>query len=216
MIGIFVKANIRIVIRLFTNYYTDKNKQRQAELEFCLESNISNPLISEVILITEEEAPKKTKIKAVNIGCRPTYSDFFRLINEITQEGDINIISNSDIYFNDSIKYVTNLINKECFALTRWDLHMTKQMTFFDRTDSQDVWIFRGAIPFIEGNFCLGKPGCDNRIAFEIQRTGYRLRNPSLSIQAIHVHNSGIRNFDWESPKDKVPGPYQMISPCII
>lgn len=205
------------MIRLFTNYYKDKNSQRQAELEYCLDSNLSNPLISEVILVTEEtDIPKHKKIKVVNIGVRPTYSDFFRLANERTESGDISIISNSDIYFNDSIKYITNITNRECFALTRWDLSMAKQLYFFNRSDSQDVWIFRGNIPYIEGNFNLGKPGCDNRIAHEINKASFKVRNPSLSIQAIHVHNSAIRNFDWNDNKDRITGPYQLVDPCTV
>jgi hypothetical protein len=205
------------VIRLFTNYYKDKNSQRQAELEFCLDNNLSNPLISEVVLITDEsDIPKHKKIKVVNIGSRPTYSDFFRLVNERAEAEDISIISNSDIYFNDSIKYVTNIANRECYALTRWDLSITKQLYFFNRSDSQDVWIFMGNIPYVEGNFNLGKPGCDNRIAYEINKASFKVRNPSLSIQAIHVHNSAIRNFDWNDNKDRITGPYQLVDPCTV
>lgn len=210
-----MQANIRLVIRLFTNYYKDKNLQRQTELEFCLDQNLNNSLISEVILLTDEsEAPKHKKIKVVKIGGRPTYTDFFRIANERIGAEDISIISNSDIYFNDTLKEVTKIVKRECFSLTRWDLNQSARLSFFNRNDSQDAWIFRGPIPYIEGNFNLGKPGCDNRIAFEINKTGFKVRNPSFSIQAIHVHNSAVRNFDWNDTNDRISGPYHLVDPC--
>jgi hypothetical protein len=55
----------------------------------------------------------------------------------------------------------------------------------------------------------MGIPGCDNRIAYELNRAGYRLCNPATKVQSIHYHESDIHNYNHETPK--VPRPYLYI-----
>lgn len=182
------------MINLFYNYYKTTNEKRQKEIDFCLNKNLSNKNLN-VIIIESQEAL--------------TYNYFFNQINKITDSEDINIISNSDIFLDDSILHCNDIKNNECYALCRWEYKSQSIITFANRVDSQDVWIFRGRVNNINGDFTLGKPGCDNRIAYEIKQAGYNIKNPSKTIKTYHVHNSNIRNYNIKNYKQQVvPGPY--------
>lgn len=183
------------MINLFINYFEHKDIERKKELDQCVKNNLNNNYIKCII---------------INSNDRLTYNDYFKLINNYTKEDDINIISNLDIYFDDTILYSQKMNYDDCYALTRWDVLSNGEINFFNRTDSQDCWIFKGKIKNIFGDFCLGHPGCDNRIAFEIQRSGYNITNPSLTIKSYHIHNSNIRNY---TNKNLVHPPYLRLNP---
>lgn|SRR5574337_127368 len=178
------------MIRLFYNYYEDKHPARKREIDMCLQNNLENKLLNVIII----ESPNK-----------PTYEFFFRQINKITGPDDINIICNSDIFFDETIALACGLRDKQVYALSRWDWHNPSRIIFFDRPDSQDTWIIKGKIENVFGDFTLGTRGCDNRIAYEFNKAGYTISNPSKSIKTYHVHNSGIRNYTMA---DVVPKPY--------
>lgn len=181
------------MIRLIYNYYEDKNKVRKREIDFCLQKNLDNPHINVVIIETEE---------------KPTYNLFFQKINEMTGPDDINIICNSDIFFDETIILTATMKHKQVYALSRWDYINEHNIKLFDRHDSQDTWIVKGRVENVISNFTLGKKGCDNRIAYEFKNAGYLISNPSRSIKTYHVHNSNIRNY---SQRDIVPGPYHTV-----
>jgi hypothetical protein len=79
-------------------------------------------------------------------------------------------------------------------------------LEFYGNFKSQDAWIYRGELPEEIGYYFLGIPGCDNRLAFEIKNLGFRLHNPSFSIQAVHLHASQLRAYNKR--KDKLEGQY--------
>lgn len=55
---------------------------------------------------------------------------------------------------------------------------------------------------------------CDNRIAHELEQMGYTIKNPSKTIQTVHVHLSNVRNYlQDDKPKEIIPPPYKLISP---
>jgi hypothetical protein len=132
------------------------------------------------------------KLITIKQHIRPTYSDIFSIINNISNEDDINVLSNSDIYFDDTVKLLNCIRLNECYALSRYE----NNTILINGYGSQDTWVFKGKIKNINANFFLGVPGCDNRIAYEIQQVGYNVMNPSLSIKTHHVHKS-CRN--WSS-----------------
>lgn len=181
------------MIRLIYNYYEDRNKTRKKEIDFCLQRNLENPHLNVVIIETAE---------------KPTYNLFFQKINELTEPDDINIICNSDIFFDDTIALASKMQHRQVYALSRWDYVNENNIKLFERSDSQDTWIVKGKVENVISNFTLGKKGCDNRIAYEFKNAGYRITNPSLSIKSYHVHNSNVRNY---SNRDIVPGPYHTI-----
>lgn len=179
------------MIRLLYNYYEDKNPVRKKEIDFCLNKNLANPHLNVVIVESSE---------------KPRYDTMFQKLNSLTQPDDINIIANSDIFFDDTILIAErHLQARDVYALTRWDWVNEHNIKFFDRRDSQDTWMWKGKMEGVIGGFTLGRRGCDNRIAHEFRDSGHRVMNPSRTIKTYHVHNSNVRNY---SHNDFVHGPY--------
>lgn len=165
-------------MNLFINTYTDKDPIRDAELKKCLEIN------------------KLTGWGICELQGRPTFKDFFNAINEVTENDDINIIANSDIYFDKDYDFCREIQYNECFALSRWDVQPNGSAVHYQNSGSQDTWIFRGAIRMVEGaNFTQGVAGCDNKIAWCLEQAGYIVTNPSTKIKTYHLHLSGVRNY---------------------
>lgn len=180
-------------INLFSSYYTVEDPKRQAEIDYCYRNNVANKSIDACYYYDKG---------------RPTYSDFFDWMSDFPD--DINVLANSDIYFDKTIELAKRLDFKTAYALTRWEVR-GKEIKPFEVSHngakakhSQDVWIFLGAPRVKNANFCLGQPGCDNRIAYLMRFSGYRVLNPSLSIRAIHKHKEERRIYNMS----KVPGPY--------
>lgn len=182
------------MIRYVYNYFEHSNAARKAEIDFCLKMNQANKAIELVLL----ETPGK-----------PNYSDFWKVINEKTGPDDINIFSNTDIFIDESITIVEqHLKHKQLFALSRYDWYSPNHIVYFDRPDSQDLWIVRGKIEDVWGDFPLGIRGSDNRLAYEFQKAGYAVSNPSKSVKSYHVHGSNFRTY---MAVDPMPPPYLTI-----
>lgn len=199
-------------INLFTSYFDSGNPDRQAELNLCLEKNYQNNLIDKIYLIENNRTKRSKKIKSV-IGPRPMYRGFFNLINSYSKECDINIIANSDIYFDETLGKLRSLYDEEnCFALSRSDL-ISGTLKQWHNPDSQDAWIFFGSIKKqIYGNFFLGKPGSDNRIAYEINKAGYQVINLCKTITIVHVHTSQVKSY-IRNDEHIIPAPYLLLDP---
>jgi hypothetical protein len=199
------------MVNLYTSFYQDKDAKRQKELLYCLKQNIQNPLIDNIFLIVEGEVklPVSDKLIIVNAE-RPTYRNFFDLVNDtVTSANSISVVANSDIYFNDTLAHL-DIKERQCVALSRWDKRKDGLRLHNERF-SQDTWIFKGKIRNVRFcDFYLGIPGCDNRIAYELNRAGYRLFNPATKIQSIHYHQTDLHNYDHNTPK--IPKPYLYIN----
>jgi hypothetical protein len=194
-------------LNLFINYYD--NPKRQKELDFCLEKNLANDLIKKVVIFNESKRKfKNDKVLLYDVGKRPTYQDFFDLTREFGED-DINIISNTDIFFDDSLREAEHLKPHMCYALTRHELRgniiypFEKANSNVKAAFSQDVWMFRGPcratgceqVVAMNMNtntyenipFTMGIPGCDNIIAVRLKEK-YQVKNPHEYIRCIHVH----------------------------
>jgi hypothetical protein len=196
-------------INLFTSIYPESNKQRMAELTTCLEKNVA--VFDEVFVLAEGDwqsyMPDCLNVSVLPITCRPTFKSFFNAVNAVSDAADINVIANSDIYFED---FPSLPVGDQCFALTRWDVKNGSPV-FLNRLDSQDAWVFAGHIKV--PNYCsfaIGRPGCDNRIARELAIAGYQITNPSLTIKSYHLH-SGEKSYDVNTLR--VPPPYMRLDP---
>jgi FkbM family methyltransferase len=189
-------------ITLVINYYVDANKERQRELEYCLNKNIENKHIKHIVLIHEENVfvPKNSKIIGVTVEARPDFELIFNIANNFD---GIKIISNSDIYFNDTILLSKQINKNQVFALCRWDKQKDNTLKFFNKTDSQDVWIYRDKINNLSANFSMGVHNCDNVLAYELQRIGVDVISPSEQIQAIHYHLTALRRYNIENGLNK-------------
>lgn len=198
-------------ILYFTSWYEEKNEQRYKELLHCLNKLLLNTKIDKIYLLCEGCSSPITdpKIVPILLNVRPTYSLFFNMMNKVSSPGDVVIMANTDIYVDEANISKTEQIKlNECYALSRWDISPKGDIVHYDRVDTQDIWIFRAPLKTIPAPFCLGKPGCDNRIAKLIKDVSYIITNPSKSIRFYHLHNSGIRNY---TRQDQVPGPYELI-----
>jgi SAM-dependent methyltransferase len=185
-------------IRLFYNYYEDKNPQRKQEIDFCLQKNIDNALFDLVVIESSDN---------------PTFNFMFDKINRLTGPNDISIICNADIFFDNTIPLINKIGSKEVYALSRWQWRGSPAASTFDGERSQDVWVVRGKTENVNGDFQMGKPACDNRIAFEFQKAGYSILNPSQSIKVYHYHSSGIRNY---TNADTIQGDYLFVKSTIL
>ena len=94
------------------------------------------------------------KLETIVFEGRPTYNDYFKLTEE--HPNGINIISNTDMIMDaPSIKRLKGWEwGNNCLALSRWDFInndlVYNQTIHFNRADSQDVWMVKGAFPQIE------------------------------------------------------------------
>lgn len=204
------------MIRLYTSYYKDKILERENELKTCLQKNIECKSIDKILCFIDCEPPLiDNKIEFIHSSTRPTYKDFFTHSIDtskiyISSDSIVTVVANSDIYFDETIGYVSNITDRDVYALTRWDVDEKCQNgKFYNRSDSQDAWIWRGELNLtnVECDFCLGIAGCDNRIAYELSKN-YIIKNPSKSIKIYHLHNSGIRNYNRNEP---ISPPYKYV-----
>lgn len=201
---------------LFISLFRDKEPHRRAELEYCLDKN--RGVFDRVFVLTEHNNLLVLFDEHVNnvielpVTTRPTFKTYFKAVNHCTDQDDVNVVANSDIYFDKTLLVVDSIRYDQCYALTRYE-HSTGQ--FLNRIDSQDAWVFRGQINYSGGMYCdfhLGVPGCDNRIAWELSRLGYNVSNPSLSIKSYHVHSQPTNHTG-----DKVvQPPYMKIEPTTL
>lgn len=208
-------------MNLFINLYRDKNPVRQKELEKCLSLNLLNKKIQTIYCIIERDFDAfdligNEKVALIKMNERPTYKDYFNLINVYASENTVSAIANSDIYFDAAgVQLIEDYLqHNECYALSRWDVLPNGSTRHYIRPDSQDVWGFRGKIKPVQGaDFRQSLAGCDNAIAYYLERAGYEIKNPSKTIKTYHIHNSNIRNY---TAKDRVPPPYKLIHPHIL
>lgn len=186
-------------INLFVQVYKADNPERQKELNECLRINKS---------LNINGVPY---FNVIEIEERLTFRQMFDLTAKY--KDCINIIANSDIYFNETILECRWLKPFDCWALSRWDYSEGKAV-LFNRKDSQDVWVFNGAVSGNFGDYFLGVPGVDNRLAYDLKTNGYNVLNPSKSIHAIHLHETNYRTYDKNTIP--VPRPYHFIIPTYL
>jgi len=115
---------------LLITLYPEKCKERIKEYLYCLNNNLLNPEINEIIIFFEYnnncsfyQKLKNKKVKLEKINKRPTFKDFIKYINKYLKN-KICIIANSDIYF--SQKNGLNLLekvkwNNTIISLTRYN-----------------------------------------------------------------------------------------------
>lgn len=178
-------------LHLIVQVYDCNDAERQKELDSCLAQNKERKHFADITEVTE----------------RLTFKELFKLC----KKDSINVIANSDIYFDETILFARFMNEQVCYALSRWDYIGEGKAVLFDRKDSQDAWIFNGIPNVIGGEFQLGHRGCDNRIAHDIKHSGYNVLNPSKTIHAIHLHLTGLRTYTQETPA--IPQPYYFINP---
>ena len=203
-------------MNLFINWFEHPDPARQEEFRFCYDKNFSSGLFENIINLQSPEN-------------QPTYSRFFEAMAEYPD--DVNVLANLDIYFDRTLELANKITTRQAYCLTRWE-YVTRRhhnalfypdegewkiIPFESRNYqavpywSQDAWIVRGGPDIKNANFSMGQPGCDNRVAWCLYAAGYQVRNPCMSIRAIHVHASDYR--DDARNKYSVERPYKKVYP---
>jgi len=226
-------TNERVVqpIHFIGQFFIHPNPKRQQEILYCLKKICSNRFITKIHLLNERiytdnemsiEA-NNSKIIQTNISTRLKYSDVFDYVDKEKLVGYI-VIANSDIFLDESISnlYSTSLsTEKAMFALLRFEFipfyNLSKAKLFGPRSDSQDTWIFHSNFNIPTNcrsifDFNLGKPGCDNKVVYNLQILGYNVYNDPNKIKSYHYHTTQIRNY---TDSDKIPQPFSFIFPYI-
>lgn len=208
----------RNMTNLFISAYNEKEPARRKELHTCLINNLKSGCFDAVWVIAEADngsydylpdvSPYVVNLLPCNV--RPTFETFFNAINTVSGVDDINVIANSDIYFDEIL---VKPLPHQCFALTRYEVEKNGAVRFLNRSDSQDCWFWNGHIR--KPAYCAftpGVPGCDNRLALELMRAGYEVTNPSLTIKSYHLHANPTNH----AGKAKVNPPYFRPVPIAI
>ena len=209
---------------LITSYYKTQDAERQKEIDECLIINNKNPLIKNIYLLNDKEytldfLDNKNKIRQFIIikNKKLLFQDAIEFINSYCYK-DLVILSNSDIYFDETLKHVKEEhIENKVYSLLRYNIDNEGKRDIFrhfdePRSDSQDAWIFKSPLN-IDLNmltFSFGTLGCDNMFASIIHDFGYTLENPSYTITINHLHNIEERNYTCD---DRVHGKYCLIQP---
>jgi len=223
---------------LVSTYYKSDNSERQKELNKCLIKNTENKYIKKIYLLNDalydlsfidkevyinKQIPKD-KVKQIIISndknYKLKYDDCIKFINENLND-QICILSNSDIYFDNSLSKINNkIINNNLLALLRYDETIEGNRKIFKRNnyprdDSQDCWIFRCPlnVNIDKLNFSFGTLGCDSIFANIIYESGIKLSNPCYDIITTHVHNTEYRTYNIDN---RIHGTYCLIEPCHI
>ena len=191
---------------LLTGLYLDSSPERLCEFLTCIERNAANRKIAFVHVFLEDAVDPgalvlrypqlaSPKVRLVKHGRRITYRGLFTYANR-ELAGERVIVANADIFFDHSLRRLDGYdLAGRLLCLSRWDLHGDGSWRLFEFESSQDAWIFETPIPDFDCDFHLGLLGCDNRLAWEAERAGLVLSNPSRSIRSYHLHTSGVRRY---------------------
>jgi len=187
---------------LLTEYFVSDNADRQKEYEKCLNKNIENKHIDTIVLFNSDNSEltiESDKIVMRHLDKRPTYREIFDICNE-EYVGEICIISNADIIFDDTLSNVTKENIKDKFlALSRWDIREDGMAQLYDWSYSQDCWMYLSPNEFQGCDYKMGTLGCDNRIAFDANISGLKTHNPAKLVKTFHLHNSNHRTYNQNS-----------------
>jgi hypothetical protein len=180
------------MINLFVEYF--KHPERQAEIDEALDKNRALDFGGAYYVFHSN-------------GPRTTFQERFTFANSVTGEDDINILMNADIILTESFREINPSAN-DFYCISRWEPG-AKHPFRHERGDSQDVWVWRGKTRIKNCDFYFGILGCDNKVAYEAKKAGYRVTNPAYKYRAYHNHRSGVRTHRGK----RLPKPYKLIKP---
>lgn len=199
---------------LITSLYHEKQANRVQEYITCLERNLNHPdieLIHVFYDVLGDENPKSgplwdfltthDRIVIEDVHGRPTFGNCFTAANEL-YAGKAVMISNADIYFNETLHLIKTLDLTNIFlALTRWNVTAKGGLAPFTGRrgsqyhGSQDTWIFQSPIAMNGDGIQIGMSHCDIYISYRALMSGFGVYNPCQSIQCCHLHLSNVRNY---------------------
>jgi hypothetical protein len=219
------------MLSVSTQYYLVSNPLRQKEIDTCLQNNIANPLITQLIIYFEKQADmalieNHPKIEKRLHPERMTYGFWLKETNRLPV-GTLSLLLNSDMYLTESVSYLIAHApqiaqQKRFIALSRYNPDYQNNPEQFLLNDdphwTQDVWgVARTDEAFApallqEAAFELGQPGCDNKIAYVMHSYGFHVTNPCFKVKTVHLQaDDGTRSYDPK--KSKLLGLHAFVYP---
>ena len=198
---------------LITTFYESSSLPRNNELKQCLIHNNANKYITQIYLLNDnmytldflKDTSKIIQIVVDDDNKKRLGFDYaFSFINS-KLVGEKCILSNSDIFFDDSLSSLENFKLENYFlSLSRYeDINKTQ----LAKSWSQDAWIFQSPCK-IDINACkfkFGTLGCDGKLNYLAYQQHYNLINPAKTIFSFHLHKSNIRTY---TNKNRIAKPY--------
>jgi len=188
-------------IKLYTPFYNDSAADRHLENLTCLQNNVTNTLIDEVVLFVDDPEPylkfAGSKVHLVTTKePRPTYQDFLDHA-QLEKEECLVIMANTDIYFDSTLEHLqgidwTNLL----VCLTRRDVMNDGRSALSEHYQSSDAWIIKAPCKPFDCPIKLGRMHCESTFLAIAQNAGYKLVNGGLTVAAQHLHRTQKRNYD--------------------
>jgi hypothetical protein len=192
------------MIRIFTSWFQHPDPERASEIEHAVALNASQ---FETWCVCPEANPRPQGTLWMPGPERPTFKELFQIANSLSKPGDILVVLNADISVGPSLALAgEKLADDEGWALTRWNMDSRGRYKPGTQADSQDTWVFLSPIREVDADFTMGVPGCDNRLAHELFKAGYKLSNPNQSVATFHHHRDEKRQYTG-----RVQPPYRSI-----
>ncbi|MEP0391851.1 MAG: exostosin family protein [Erythrobacter sp.] len=209
-------------LNLFVPFYTPPDKERAKEILYCLEKNLATKLFASIVLLVDDDTDipyEGQELSIIRLDHRPTYLDW---VNEsrLRCPGQVSILANSDIYFDDSIARLLELFraNPSAFvALSRLEKGDEGLTAHPNPHFSQDTWAFLPdrSVDFPSQralNIPIGVPRCDNKIAYVFATEGYEVYNPYPIVRSMHVHQTNLRYYNKRADR-RILGGVAMVHP---
>jgi hypothetical protein len=211
-----INYGVHIIMSFYKGTY---KKDRFQEILMSLKRNLKNPYVTAVHTLWEDRDPiiyvnnsvLEKKLIRVQFGVQPTYKDFFDYANLRLGRGAIGIVTNSDIYFDETVECVTPVTpEKKAFNATKqhlvYALSRHPSNPCVGRADycegytgSHDSFVFALPLPYrfsSRVDFTQNHIGAENVIIWEFRRLeGYVVRNPCHTIKCYHVHCTNERHY---------------------
>ena len=208
--------------KLYIEYWKCPEYTRNLEILEAIQKNIESGLFKQITIFHEKNSLPillNTNNTVFIETDRLKLNQILEFINNGSDDDDINILSCSDIIFDDSIKYSFHIKQDEFYAITRHDSDGLLHNPNNTYGTSQDCWIFLGKF---KGNlkkynfYFFGIPGADGKIAFN-SIDYYYVKNPCKSIKLYHNHKTNIRVGDSDQTKHlKIPTPHLFVMKTCI
>lgn len=209
--------------------YIDPVEARLFEAVECLERNARLPWIESIYVFVEDPIDQyKTallkcgnqaiaalskgladpKVTLVERGKRITHKSMIQYANAHFL-GKTVIYANVDVHFDETLALLDGVDLRGLFlCMAKYNgpnLHMPSL--------SQDAWIFTTKVPDFAEEWMFGPAGNDNRVAYEAQKAGLRVFNPSLSVKVHHLHTSAVRRH---TEAERYHGHYLPVDACTV
>jgi hypothetical protein len=203
---------IHLISTFYVSAYSSHlDNERTEELIAALQMNLANPLIELIHLFVDNDnslellqsiTVHSRKVVVIEVGKKPTYSDFFRYILQ-NLKNHFCMIANADIYLLDSQEYHSSLLSrlqetKTMYCLTRHEYDMTHPL-IDNYCGSHDCYLFHSSyldqtIVNVHTDWLQNYPGIETHIIKTFCDAGFVAKNPCWQIRIVHLHRTQLRN----------------------